>query len=192
MKQIALGMKCTLLVAFLVISCSPRVMISQKADVDFKNYKTFAWLPNGASIKDDESVLHRSLVNTINQQMKELGYSLDRQNPDLLVLMRTMFDQETTVDADPLYKSYNYYFPDMYVHSIYDRYYYYHYRTVARVIGYDVYEVLNTKGTLVIDLIDKNTNRIVWRGAAKGYTTPNNRREEMKNFVRKIYAQFTS
>lgn len=178
-----------------LVNCGPTVTTTKTADVNLNNYKTYAWLPNGDSVESnryDSKQLNEAIVSEVNKEMELRGFTLDRSNPDLLVLVHTMFDEETNVVRDPIYASYDYYAPNMYLDPYYNDYYYYDYNTVTRVVGYDIDKIQYTEGTLAIDLIDKKTNNVVWRGRADGYVEPMNLRTEVQNYVEEIFEEYPS
>ncbi|UII32924.1 DUF4136 domain-containing protein [Fulvivirga ulvae] len=177
----------------LLATCGPTITTTKTANVDLDKYQTYAWLPNGDSIDNHRyngEQLNQAIVSEVNQEMQLKGYTLDRTDPDLLVLVHTMFDKETNIVREPVYATYDYYAPNIYIDPYYNDYYYYDYNTVTRVVGYDVDRVQYTEGTLVIDLIDQNTNNVVWRGRADDYIEPYNVRAEVQEYVEEIFEEY--
>lgn len=171
-------------------------MTTQKTQpVDLDKYDTYAWLPSKDNLEDEnynEELLYSTIVSEVNQNMQSVGYDLERQNPDLLVKVSTMFDRETTRTTDPIYATYTYNYPTTYIDPFYEPYYYYDYASVPRVVGYDVDEVAYTEGTFVIDLIDSETNNIVWRGWVEEAIQPENLRSEIRNYVEEVFEEYPS
>lgn len=193
MKKTVKNMSIAFSMLLILYACGPRVQTGKTANVDLDNYQTYAWLPNGDSIQNDkydDELLNQTIVQEVNQEMQAKGYTLDRTNPDLLVLVHTMFDEETSTVREPIYATYDYYAPGMYVNPYYDPYYYYDYNQITSIIGYDVDQVEYTEGTLVIDLIDKDTNTVVWRGTAEDYVRPYNLRVQVANYIDEIFDEF--
>jgi hypothetical protein len=61
----------------------------------------------------------------LNTNMQKLGYTLDRTNPDLLVLLSTSTDLDTNITKEPVYATYpNYYGRSYGVSPYYQNYYY--------------------------------------------------------------------
>jgi uncharacterized protein DUF4136 len=141
--------------------------------VDYNNYKTYAWLATKdtaytklASKKTVES----ALAAAVRQQLTDRGMVLDTVSPDCLftytlVLNKTyQYGQEPPPvyapqsNAGPLPGQYNmyyyvpastaYYNPDLYQGSM-------------KVTTF-------RDGTLVIDMIDRKENKIIWRSSAEG------------------------
>lgn len=177
----------------IVSTCGPKVTTRTMSDQDVHEHATYAWLPNNDSVESsryNNRLVHQTIIRDVNKRMMSEGYNLNRRNPDLLILVHTMFDERTDVLREPVYASYNYYSPEFYVGSYYDNFYYYNYTTVPRVIGYNVETITYTEGTLVIDLIDARTNKLVWRGTAEGVIDPGNLEPEIANYVDEIFDDF--
>lgn len=183
------------IIMFLVSSCGPSVTTTKKEPVDMDNYNSFAWLPSKEEIDNpnyDTELVYSTIVNEVNREMRAEGYSVDKDNPDLLVNVKTMFDVETETVRDPLYGSYAYTYPYTYVDPFYEPYYYTGYTNVPRVVGYDVDQVAYTEGTFVIDLIDAETREVVWRGWVDDRILPSNLKNEIGNYVEEIFEEFPS
>ena len=185
----------SLLLFFLISSCGPTVNTAKKAPVDLDTYDTFAWLPSKEEIKNpnyNDELVYTTIVDAVNTQMRQEGYSVEKQSPDILVNVKTMFDKETETVSDPVYASYDYVYPYTYVDPFYEPYYYTGYADVPRVVGYDVDQITYTEGTFVIDLIDAETNKVVWRGWANDRIAPENLNSEIRNYVQEIFEEFPS
>jgi len=181
-------------VVLLVVStCGPKITSKTMSGKNVHEYATYAWLPNNDSVessKFNDRIVQREIIGEVNKCMMKEGYNLDRTNPDLLILAHTMFDEERDVTREPIYASYSYYTPQFYVGSYYNNFYYYNYTTVPRIVGYDVETVAYTEGTVVIDLIDAKTHKLVWRGTAEGVIDPTNVETEVKRYVNDIFDDF--
>lgn len=133
-------------------------------DVDLSTFDTYAWLPTAGdsmSLLNNE-ILQNNLMAEIDSQLQMRGYEPNGQNPDMLVLMHVRFDKETDVYQDPVYGSYDYVYP-VYTVSGYP-YYYRAYDRITYVDGYTIDTVKYTTGSVIIDVIDAETNKLVWRG----------------------------
>jgi hypothetical protein len=159
----------SLSLAIALFSCSgARVSTDKTADVDLSKYNTFAFLPMLGDSTNPSAYNYEAesqFTEQIGEEMKQLGYSIDVDNPDLLVYAQAQFQQEEELDADPIYNTYNYYTPG-YAPAFNYPYYYSGYTGVNNVVGYDIDEVEFGEGSMVVDLIDAQTNEIVWRGVA--------------------------
>ena len=182
-----------LVLSLFVVSCGPKVTTSKKTTKDLDSFSSYAFLPNQDTIKTtryDNKYVNEIVIDEINENMQNLDYRLDRNQPDLLVYYHLMMDEEMAVDANPIYTDYSYYRPGYYVGPYYRNYAYNNYFTVPRIAGAGIQQVPYKEGTIVIDVIDRRTNEILWRGIANDVVTPNNLEEELREYVNAIFDQF--
>lgn len=181
------------LISLLVISCGPKVNTSKKTTKNLESFTSYAFLPNQDTIqtsKYDNAFVNEVIIDQINVNMQELDYRLDRNQPDLLVYYHLMLDEEVAVNASPVYTNYSYYRPGYYVGPYYRNYAYNNYFTVPRLAGTAIEQIPYKEGTIVIDIIDRRTNEIVWRGRANDVITPRNLEEKLSNYVNAIFEEF--
>lgn len=182
-----------LVLSLFVVSCGPKVTTSKKTAKDLDSFSSYAFLPNQDTIKTtryDNRYVNEIVIDEINENMQNLDYRLDRNQPDLLVYYHLMMDEEMAVDANPIYTDYSYYRPGYYVGPYYRNYAYNNYFTVPRIAGAGIQQIPYKEGTIVIDVIDRRTNEILWRGRANDLITPNNLEEELREYVNAIFDQF--
>lgn len=180
-------------IGLMAVSCGPRVSTDKQAGTDFSNYSSYAFLPSQDTIRNsayDNAYVNEVVIDEINQNMREENYRLERNQPDLLVYYHLMFDEEMAVNASPVYTNYSYYRPGYYVGPYFRNYMYNNYFTVPRVAGTGIEQVPYREGTIVIDLIDRRTNEIVWRGRADDVVNPDNLEQELRSYVDAIFEQF--
>lgn len=180
-------------VGLILVGCGPKVSTDKQAGTDFSNYSTYAFLPSQDTIRTsayDNAYVNEVVIDEINQNMRESDYRLERNQPDLLVYYHLMFDEEVAVDASPVYTNYSYYRPGYYVGPYYRNYMYNNYFTVPRVAGTGIEQVPYREGTIVVDLIDRRTNEIVWRGRADDIVNPDNLEQELRSYVDSIFEEF--
>lgn len=135
-------------------------------------YHTFAWLP---PVKSTSSSVYNSDIT--DQRIKEAatanlenrGLMLKASKPDLLVRYNIMVSDKEKVYDQPVY---NYagggYYPRLGYYGG-RRYLYYRYSTPFPVyVGDDVERIPYKEGTLMIDLIDRKTKKVIWRGYGIG------------------------
>lgn len=171
----------------------PSVTTTKKADVDLNQYNSFAWLPSKEEIDNpnyNTELVYSTIIDEVNEEMRQKGYEVNQDNPDLLVKVNTMFSEETERVREPVYSNYNYVYPYSYVDQFYRPYYYRGYANFPRVVGYDVDHIHYTEGTFVIDLIDADTRRIVWRGWANDRVDPGVIITEIDEYVEEIFEEF--
>src|ERR1700712_1928540 len=141
--------------------------------IDFKNYKTYAWLPT----KDTsftklatKKAVESALAQAVSQQLDMRGMKFDSLTPDCLFTYSLVLTKTYQLGEAP---------PPVYAPNsnagplpAQNNMYYY---VPASTANYnpDLYEgsmkvTTFRDGTLVIDMIDRKTNKIVWRTNAQG------------------------
>lgn len=183
------------LVLLAVLSCGPRVETARPTAVDLGKYDTFAFLPNSNADIPNESYnnedVNRLVVETVNQNMREAGYTLDRDNPDLLVLISTSTEIERERTTNPVYATYPYTAGVGAIGPAYGNYYYRGFNTFGGgVVGYDTDTYAYEEGTVVINLVDRETKETVWKGMTSDalYDQPNT--QAMRELVNEIFEEY--
>lgn len=140
-----------LILTLFIASCSVNVHTKHDKTVDFSRYKTFCWL-NGCEFTYsgptylNDSLLREKIKNAIIAEMNSKGLVHDESNPDLLLDFHISVENESSV---------------VYHHHDEDSY---QFKPFAEP------EVINyLKGTIVIDMVDKQDAKMVWRSEAIGY-----------------------
>ena len=192
MRTIKTIILCT--VFLVALSCGPRVQTIKPMNTDLSKYETFAYLPNsnaevpGKNYNDEK--VNSMIIETVNQNMREAGYRLDRENPDLLVLISTKTEIERETTADPVYAAYPY-TAGLGVSPFYSPYYYTGYSAFGGgIIGYDTDTYAYEEGTVVINLIDRETKETVWKGITSDalYDQPN--AAAKRELVNRIFEEY--
>jgi Domain of unknown function (DUF4136) len=149
--------------------------------VNFKNYKTYAWLHTNdtaytklASKQKVESALSAAVI----LQLSKRGMVLDTLNPDCLFTYTLVLNKTYEVgqepppvyapqtNAGPLPGQYNMYY---YVPSSTAYYNPNLYQGSMKVTTF-------RDGSLVIDMIDRKENKIIWRSSAQGKVNEKDRK----------------
>ncbi len=176
-------------------SCGPAVSTMKPTDANLSNYNTFSYLPN-ATIEMPTDNFNTETVNSmiiqqINDQMMDAGYQLERDQPDLLVLVSTTVDQETETDVEPVYARYGYYSdPGVRVSPYYNDYYYNGYNNFNNVIGYEADTYKYKEGSLIIQLVDRETRKTVWRGVSNTSIYDTASTIALTNLVNAIFEEY--
>jgi hypothetical protein len=124
-------------------------------DVDFNKYKSFywasqvdAWLDEGLYFLNDLTM--KSMIrDAVKGELMGLGYSLQSENPDLIVNFR-VFEKPVTIKGFEGYGT-SYWGTDQ------------RYRDISDTASYDV-----EAGTLLVSLADRESGQVVWQGFASG------------------------
>lgn len=170
-------------------ACSPTVYTDTAPDANFDAYETYAYLPSG---EDDEaqSIYTQKIINEVNQEMEARGYALDNENPDLLVNVETMYEEEEELQRVPVANTYDYYTPGFYSPTTLSPYYYTGYATIPRVSGAGIREIEYTEGTFVVDVIDASENQIIWRGWSETPVDPADLDTSIRSYIDNIFEEY--
>jgi hypothetical protein len=177
-------------------ACGPVVNTTKTTSNDLSIYKTFAYLPNSNFEDLDKGYgnnnIGTTVIESVNTNMQKLGYTLDRTNPDLLVLLSTSTDLDTNVTKEPVYATYpNYYGRSYGVSPYYQNYYYNGYSVYNQLIGYDTDVNTYKEGTLRLSLVDSETKNIVWKGtASNSIYKSQNESKAIAKFVDDMFAKY--
>ncbi|MGL4615345.1 MAG: DUF4136 domain-containing protein [Shewanella sp.] len=179
MKKIIIGL------AVLALSACSSLQSDWDYDpsAQFGQYKTYAWVPeqaNGAGYQLD-GLMDQRVRNAVNSQLSAKGISLvDGKDADLLVNYLTKIDKKINVDTFNTHFGYNpYYAPSWrWGGSM---------QTQTTVREYEV-------GTLIIDLIDSKTAKLIWRGSVadtiRDKSTPEQKVQMINEAVAKVMANY--
>lgn len=157
------------------------------------SYDTYAYLPNQDTIisRDyNNDNIQETIIETINANMREEGYSLDKLQPDVLVHVHAMFDEKVAVNANPVYTNYPYYRPGFYIGSYYEDFMYDNYFTIQRINGPRVKQVPYRERSIAIDFIDRRTNEILWRGTSDETISTRRLDREIREYIDEIFKDF--
>lgn len=162
--------------------------------VDFSKYKTYAWLPT----KDTAytNILNRqnveiALANNVINELSQRGMTQDTVNPDCLFTYTLVMNKTYQVGQRP---------PEVYSQSVYAPAYpgqnnIYYYRADYGLPNYSGGMMVTTfrDGSLVIDMIDRKENKIVWRTSAQGTQSEDNLkgvRATVNEIIPKMFKKF--
>ena len=183
-----------LMIGSLLLSCGPRVSTSKTANVDLDRYDSFAYLPNSnvnaEGLRMDSEEVSRAVIEAVNTNLRQEGYDLDRQNPDLLVLISTDTDTEVTTTTDPVYATYPYTTGVTTVNPLYNNYYYGGYAGYTNIVGYDTDTYTYEEGTVVINLVDRETRNTVWKGVASETLGAQTTTQGIRDLVNDIFEEY--
>jgi hypothetical protein len=180
---------------FIIISlsfsaCSPAVHTEKVADANFDSYQTYAMLPTGQNIQDDVVDVEK-IINEVNQEMRSREYTLDTQDPDLLVNVRIMLQEEEAVVREGYTSTYDYYTPGFYTPATMPSYYFTNYKEIPYVSGTGIKEVEYLEGIVLVDVIEaKGKNRIIWRGWSQRPVDPSNFENSVREYIDKIFEEY--
>ena len=164
----------SLMLATLILSaCSSYKFYSvSNAKVDISKYQTYAWVPSNESKTSnyyENDIAEDKIIDAVNTELTNRGFKLNTRKPDFLIRYTAVVDNKSRVISDPVY----YQPPSRYVpvRGYYQGravYYYQFYRPFPVYAGTEARKIEYEEGNIVIDLIDRNSSKVIWRGVAKG------------------------
>jgi hypothetical protein len=140
-----LGIPVLIAAAVLVACTTLKVNYDYDREADFTRYETYSWIESDVSAADDNPLIHQRLIRAVDAQLAAKGLRLVDSDPDLHVTYHG--ESENVVVLDSV--------------GYYDGWYRYGGIGVSTTRA-RTYE----QGTLVVDLVDVGSNRLVWRGIA--------------------------
>lgn len=168
--------------AFLVMSCKPALKVSSDYDrsANFSAYKTFS-LYYLVTNKNVTELNEDRIWKSVRAEMLKKGYLENNNNPDLMVnavsvVKNKKYISATSTGYGGVYRPYGYWGGG-----------------IGLASGSTTIQAANYKeGSLVIDIIDNKTNKMVWQGTgnAEFEKSPKNPDEVIGNAVNKIMANF--
>ena len=188
MKRRNLGMGSLVILAAIVLAgCGVQSYVEKDPSVDLKRYKTFAWInekgtkqENGKPYKDFKETY---LMDLVAKELERNGWQKAKSNPDVLIDYDIMIENEVRHESDPVYsRSTVRYFYNPYTGRINSFYY------PSRYLGENSYTVPYKSGTITINIVDNDTDKLVWQGWAETEVTRKNiSREDMEKIVKSIF-----
>jgi len=143
-----------LIVTVATLSCEPQLKVTNDYDkaANFGGYKTFSMYQD-VNIHDAISQLNQDrIINAIKSELTKKGLKETSSSPDLWVNAVAILKDRVDVTANTNYYGYGGY---------YRPYAYYG----AGMGGTTTYNTRHYKdGSLIIDLVDANTKKLVWQG----------------------------
>jgi hypothetical protein len=136
-------------------------------EVDFSHYRTFAWGPSEIKVDNPEykgGLIDKKIKAAVQEEFARRGIYLDPKHPDFVVSYHTYTEKR--------HDSYdNGYYGSPYLYGPYFMPYRFGYMPFGfgmMPYGYGGRSYDYTQGTLIIDITDKVTDELVWRGTVKG------------------------
>lgn len=188
MKRRNLGISSLMLIATIVLAgCGVQSYVEKDPSVDLKRYKTFAWIneqgtkrESGKPYKDFKETY---LMDLVSKELEKNGWQKVKSNPDVLIDYDIMIEKEARRESDPVYsRSTVRYFYNPYTGRINSVYY------PSRYLGENSYTVPYKSGTITINIVDNDSDKLVWQGWAETEVTRKNiSKEDMEKIVKSIF-----
>jgi hypothetical protein len=139
--------------ALLLSACAPRIYVDQDPDAKLGGYHRFAWLsPPPAPVRDpilDSQILDGRVHKAVSADLKGRGYEevAPDASPDFLVTYHTS-SKQTLQSTGP---SFGFGFVDAFPRGF-------------GAVGFGPDVQTRDEGTLMLDVLDAQSKRLVWRG----------------------------
>ena len=171
------------LLALGVAGCAPRIYTEQDDQASFGGYHSYAWVAPtpGKNVNDpilDSQILEGRVHRAVATEFKNRGFDevAAEANPDFIVTYHTSNKEKIEGSG----ASFSFGFVDAFPHG---------FGAVAVPVGGDVQS--REEGTLMLDVIDGKSKRLVWRGWTKGWVSQDSYTDEaVKSAVQQILAKF--
>ena len=153
---------------------SVRVIADYDKQVNFNEFKTFAFYKPGIDKAEISDLDKRRILKAIETELIAKGFTKS-ENPDLLVSIIASAQEKIDV--------YNNFYGGAGWGWGWNPYFYGNYNTVST----------STEGVLYIDLIDASKKELVWQGQGVGYLNFNNvdkKEDRIKEFVSQILERY--
>jgi Domain of unknown function (DUF4136) len=136
--------------------------------IDFSQYKTYAYLPTHDTAYTkmvNKKKLEHALATEVVKQLTKRGMTLDTLHPDCLFTYTLVMKRKYEIDQekDVVYS------PQVYDPGYGSQGYVYYFSSDNRPAVYNGKMNIDTlrEGSLVIDMIDRKENKVIWRASAQ-------------------------
>ena len=154
------------------------VRSSLDKEVNFSEYKKYAWVPQRhvydfTNTPFNSDSVQSKIQSAVMEELRLRGLTLDTANPDILIDYDLMLkkslkpDSLVTFGAAPVYyrkfprySEYNYSRNSFY----YGRWNQYYADSYISIINKKPIKVTYDEGTIIVDIVDIKANKLVWKG----------------------------
>ncbi|MBW1891017.1 MAG: DUF4136 domain-containing protein [Deltaproteobacteria bacterium] len=164
-------------VAGAVAGCSSVYDVKYDYDqkTDFSRMQAYGWLPTPEGADMDDISIER-VKKAVNTELKAKGLRLSSQDPDFLIAEHMGAEEKVQINNwGYAYGPYNGYWGGYWGNG-------------------GVSEYRYEEGTLILDFVDAETHKLIWRGAAKAeidrVNTPEKKDKLVAEAVQKILESF--
>jgi len=175
------------LAAFVLASCGIPSYVEKDPSVNLNNYRTYAWIgekndkhKSGKPYKDFQESY---LTDLITRELNKNGFVKAKSNPDVLIDYDIMIENDVRSQNDPVYsRPFVRYFYNRNTGRINSFY------TPSRYLGQNSYDVPYKSGTITINIVDNNSQKLVWQGWAETEVTKRKiDKDDMNKIVKSIF-----
>jgi hypothetical protein len=178
-------------IVFLFASCASTAHIEKDDNIDFRHYKTFAWIDKDGEGKKDRNrnndIVEEKIRKAVNQELeKTAGWRESKNHPDVLLSYDVLVEKGVKESNNPVYtRPYSRIFFNPYTRRYSTIYY------PSEFMGYDRDQRSIREGTVTISMIDTKTDKMVWQGwTTDEVNNKNLSSKEIQNSVKAIFRKF--
>jgi hypothetical protein len=166
MKQLSNKFMLAIALVFGLAACA---VTDFDRDIDFNHYRTFAWGPSEIKVDNPEyrsGLIDKRIKAVVKEEFAKRGIYFDAKHPDFLVGYKTYTEERHESYSNAPYGPFMY---GPFFMSYQFGYMYMPYGYGMMPYGYaNGRSYAYTQGTLIIDITDKASNDLIWRGTVKG------------------------
>jgi hypothetical protein len=133
--------------------------------VNFSAYRTFAWTKSEVKVANpiyNSDLISKNIKRTVETEFEKRGIMKREDNPDFLVSFHTYTEQKQESNGGSFY---NYsYMPFRYFYGYGFGFPF----GMPLAYGSPSRTYTFTEGTLILDITDRKTNEVIWRGSVSG------------------------
>jgi hypothetical protein len=152
-------------VCMALVGCAPRVYVDQDSSARFSNLHTFAWVsPPSGEVRDpilDSQILGERVQRAVVANLTGRGYThtTPDQKPDFIITYHTVGKEKLQTPGP----SFSFGFVDAFPRG---------FGSIVVPVGDDIQS--REQGTLMLDIIDGQSKRLVWRGWTTDWVSQDN------------------
>jgi len=153
-----------------------KVLADYNENVDFKNYKTFAFYKPGIDKSDISDLDKKRILRAISSELKAKGFTKS-ENPDMLVSIFTKSREKVNVNQNNFGYGFGWGWNPWMMNGMQNN---------MSISQY-------SEGTLFIDFIDRKKKELIWQGVGTGALRMQSREKKelrIKEFVNEILAKY--
>ena len=171
---------CFILILVFSTSGQAQVFSDYDGHVDFKKYKTYAWIAPGDSILNrqrPDKLFGGFIMNIANQELKGKGLAVDTVQPSAILIFHTKVQEKTKYTQSPtLSVGVGVAGPGYYAGGM------------APVAGGEIKESYYQNGSLAFEMFDTKTGHLIWTGGDKrDFTNSDDIQKMITASVKKIF-----
>lgn len=169
-------------IVLLLSSCASTAHIEKDDTVNFRQYKSFAWVDKESESKAGD-LLEKNIHLAVNSELTKAGYKEAKNRPDVLVDYDVLVEKTVKELSNPVYsRPYTRLVYNPYTRRYVSVYY------PSQFLGYENEQKPIREGTVTITMIDAKTDKIVWQGwTTDEVNSKNLTSKEIQNLIKSIF-----